>query len=170
MIPRLDASASWRERRRGVTGSWPTTPARNTIARMPSRSLEEAIARATESSARALAQELLAIFRRAVLGDVLALSERAPKQSVPAQATSTTPKRRTTKLRARAPRIDYQKVSGEILAAMTNATAKGGLSSEELQRMTGRAKREVFPTLGRLLQAGRISKTGVKRATRYFMR
>jgi hypothetical protein len=122
------------------------------------RSLEQAVTRTTERFAR----ELLAIFRSAVLGDLVALEDegvaRAPRASRRGASS-----RRSAGRRAR---IDHARISNEILGALKEV--QDGLSSESLQRALRRKKREIFPTLSRLLRQGAITKTGQKRGTRYF--
>jgi hypothetical protein len=120
------------------------------IARDMPTPLEVAVARATERFAR----ELLEVFRDAVLGDVNPLKQNAAPRAA---------RKATNHHTARGGGAN---VASELMAALKKSS--DGLSSEQLQKITGRAKREVFPTLTKLLETKAIRKTGQKRATRYF--
>ena len=59
---------------------------------------------------------------------------------------------------------------GKLKDIMVALQDEGELSSEQLQKKTGRSKHELFPVLTKLLETKAIRKKGERRATRYYVK
>jgi hypothetical protein len=76
----------------------------------------------------------------------------------PAKKTNGTPKRRA--------RVDIDTVVDEILSIVKDNP--DGVNSEFLQQQAAQPKGVVLKAMHKLLEAGAVHKTGIKRSTKYF--